>query len=390
MRFYSDRKWLRWCSAVVAAGGISLGIFDSGLAEEPDEKRFKVIVVSDDEDDAEHIVQVEKEHMEKVHAGPKLWLGIMLKEIEGDLAKYLGDVEGILVDSVYEGSPAEKAGIQDGDILLEANDQETGAPAQLLDILHAIEEGDAVSVTVLRRGKEVELKVTPAARPEMEALNVATDAYPAISLELAELGEESPSVKEILRKLKLAKEGQDVNVFRLGGPAFTWRGKNASGKMNLKIVQEIDGDKTEIQVTRNEDSPATITITKGDEVTEYQEDEMEEMPDAIAEIVAKHLSGQVGSRMEFQVIPNMEEIEIEIDGKEIAGKAREMAEKYRERVLEQAKEARKVTGRIRAQVEKNVGGKNAEVQELRTLVETLRQEVQELQKQLKKDDVDAE
>ncbi len=68
--------------------------------------------------------------------------------------------EGLRVDGVRAGSPAEKAGIKAGDVLVAVNGKKVGTDGDLVGVLDQLKFGSTVDVTVLRDGKEVPLKVT--------------------------------------------------------------------------------------------------------------------------------------------------------------------------------------------------------------------------------------
>lgn len=70
---------------------------------------------------------------------PKVWLGIGLKEVSGDLAAYLGSTKGVLVESVFPDSPAEAAGIKVGDLIIEINGQRVANPPALIEALLKLE-----------------------------------------------------------------------------------------------------------------------------------------------------------------------------------------------------------------------------------------------------------
>src|SRR6202049_1550688 len=71
---------------------------------------------------------------------------------------------GLLIVSIADGSPAEKAGVLLGDVLLEANGQSIARPDDLLDALSSIESGGAVTLKLLRGGTIKTVSVTPADR----------------------------------------------------------------------------------------------------------------------------------------------------------------------------------------------------------------------------------
>jgi hypothetical protein len=83
----------------------------------------------------------------------------------GSIPSFGGGSDGVLFDGVSRGSPAEKAGLQKGDTLVEWN----GRPVKTLEdftaCLNASQVGDTVKVVVLRSGERREFTVTLAVRP---------------------------------------------------------------------------------------------------------------------------------------------------------------------------------------------------------------------------------
>lgn len=62
--------------------------------------------------------------------------------------------------AVASGSPAEKAGIKDKDVITKVNDIEIGSDGALSTLLGEYAPGDTVTLTLLRDGKEQTVKVT--------------------------------------------------------------------------------------------------------------------------------------------------------------------------------------------------------------------------------------
>ncbi|MGQ0721194.1 MAG: PDZ domain-containing protein [Candidatus Eiseniibacteriota bacterium] len=89
------------------------------------------------------------------------WLGIRPQRIEGGLAEALNleSDSGVLVGQVVEDSPAEKAGLRAGDIVLSVDRKEVGTPSELVDAVRDREAGESVSVSILRDGKTREIDV---------------------------------------------------------------------------------------------------------------------------------------------------------------------------------------------------------------------------------------
>lgn len=71
---------------------------------------------------------------------------------------------GLLIVSIADASPADKAGVLLGDVLLEANGQSIARPDDLLDALSSVESGGAVTLRLLRGGTIKTVSVTPADR----------------------------------------------------------------------------------------------------------------------------------------------------------------------------------------------------------------------------------
>ncbi|HZE20875.1 MAG TPA: PDZ domain-containing protein, partial [Desulfobaccales bacterium] len=73
---------------------------------------------------------------------------------------------GALVAKVNPGSPAQKAGIRPGDIILDFNGQPVERMYILPDMVSETPPGTEATVTVLRKGKEMKLKVKVVKMPE--------------------------------------------------------------------------------------------------------------------------------------------------------------------------------------------------------------------------------
>lgn len=67
--------------------------------------------------------------------------------------------DGLIIDGITENSPAHKAGIQAGDVLLKFNDIRVTSPAQMLQIISETPPNTAAKVVISRLGKIIELPV---------------------------------------------------------------------------------------------------------------------------------------------------------------------------------------------------------------------------------------
>jgi hypothetical protein len=83
----------------------------------------------------------------------------------GTRPAYGEDVEGVKLDGVSEGSPAEKAGLKGGDIIVKFDGKVVANIEDYMEGLSRRKPGDTVEVVVKREGQETSLKVTLGSRP---------------------------------------------------------------------------------------------------------------------------------------------------------------------------------------------------------------------------------
>src|SRR4029077_17396747 len=89
-------------------------------------------------------------------------LGVTVQDMTQGLADSFGlkHLEGGLVNNVEPGSPADKAGLQAGDVILKLNGQQINNSAQLPVQVAEIKPGTTVKLELLRKGATRELNAT--------------------------------------------------------------------------------------------------------------------------------------------------------------------------------------------------------------------------------------
>jgi len=123
------------------------------------------------------------------------WLGVRIQRVTPELAEglRLGEARGALVASVTPEGPAQKAGIQQGDVILEFNDREVPESNKLPRMVAETPIGSEVPVTLWRKGEEVTVNavlgalneaVIAASAPGQED-QTAPDAIKALGVELS-------------------------------------------------------------------------------------------------------------------------------------------------------------------------------------------------------------
>src|SRR5215204_6541569 len=104
------------------------------------------------------------ENGEAVHP----YLGVYLSDLPPETAKQYGSPvdSGALVEKVEPGGPADAAGIQRGDVVIAAGQEEVRSSGDLISALRDYQPGDTVGLEVLRNGEESKLQVNLAKRPQ--------------------------------------------------------------------------------------------------------------------------------------------------------------------------------------------------------------------------------
>ena len=99
------------------------------------------------------------------------WIGVEMQEITPELAESfsLPDTRGALIAGVMRGSPADRAGIRPGDILLMVAGKPVSDVQTMLELIAGLAPGSKTPVEIRREGKDRDLLVTIGKRPRPRA-----------------------------------------------------------------------------------------------------------------------------------------------------------------------------------------------------------------------------
>jgi serine protease Do len=96
------------------------------------------------------------------------YMGALIGDLTPELAEKLGapkDLRAPFVTNVTPGEPADKAGIQPYDVILEVNGKKVGSSTELIGAITSVTVGDTAKVKLSRNGKEKTVGVKIAKRP---------------------------------------------------------------------------------------------------------------------------------------------------------------------------------------------------------------------------------
>ena len=96
------------------------------------------------------------------------WIGVGVQDMTRELAESfkLPDIRGALITEVFRGTPADKAGLKVGDILVAVEGKPVFDSAGMLNLVAALAPGAQATLKIVREQKEVELRAIIGRRPK--------------------------------------------------------------------------------------------------------------------------------------------------------------------------------------------------------------------------------
>ena len=96
------------------------------------------------------------------------WLGVTIQEVSPELARQFGlkETRGALVSDILEGSPAEKAGVKRGDVIVEIDRKPVENAVHLRNVVAGLEIGAKIQLKAIRDKKEQTFDVTIGEQPK--------------------------------------------------------------------------------------------------------------------------------------------------------------------------------------------------------------------------------
>jgi len=115
------------------------------------------------------------------------WLGVVIQEVTPDMAEAVGVKEGVIIAQVMPSSPAEKAGLKVGDVVIAIDGEKVSSVRDLQLRVMRTPPGKELTLTVIRNGKEENIKVRVEAMPEETKISQAGPSAQDVGLVLRDL-----------------------------------------------------------------------------------------------------------------------------------------------------------------------------------------------------------
>jgi len=197
----------------------------------------------------------------------RAWVGVTLQEINDATAKAneLEDVGGALINGVMDGSPAEKAGLDFGDIIIKVDDDDVNDVGHLQYLIASKGIGDKVKLTIIRNGKEkifkMELEEMPSDLTESDETEAKEDEIDNYGIKVSDITSSVAERFEIDKDEKgiLVTATERESEFKVGDIIKRIDNKKVNSVKDFKsILKEIKKDYFMVLVKRGE---ATFFLT---------------------------------------------------------------------------------------------------------------------------------
>ncbi|HEY6563050.1 MAG TPA: PDZ domain-containing protein, partial [Pirellulaceae bacterium] len=217
--------------------------------DEPRERGFLELTLVSDHDESD---DKDRERSEEAEPARKdRWIGVVCVPVDDALRSHLDIPEGagLAVQMVVPDSPADEAGLEEHDILLEVNGDALGEQGMLMEAIRRAKD-KSIELTWLHKGDEVTKDVMPAERPA----EMAWAPEPP-----AEGSPQRGPVDENLLKAwveQLERQGGQGQPFRMRffGPGLEMGKPRKPFKGSLSV-----------EINKENDAPARIKVRRGDE-----------------------------------------------------------------------------------------------------------------------------
>lgn len=192
------------------------------------------------------------------------WLGVSIQPVSKEIAEHfeLKEQKGALVAEVVEDSPAEKAGIERGDVIIMYDGKEVEDPDQLRNMVAATLPDSKVELTVSREGKEKELLVKIGELPS--DITAAAGSYDFDNiLDGVSVQNITPDIKSSLDIPHRVSGVIVTNVEMDSGAAGALKKNDVIMEVNRKNIRNVDDYRKAVSRIKSGDSVLLLLYRNG-------------------------------------------------------------------------------------------------------------------------------
>ena len=184
------------------------------------------------------------------------FLGIYMQDINEDLYETM-DLEsrkGTIVSDIVEGSPAEKSGLESGDVIIAFEGKEITNGSALKNLVSSASPGQKITLTISREGEVQDIDVVLEERAGTEMVSSSSNDFDEFGLSVLDLTDELIEQYDIQRPMNSDIQGVVVVNIEEGGIA------EESGMLEGDLITRIGRQKI-----------SNLKMFK-EEISEYEED----------------------------------------------------------------------------------------------------------------------
>lgn len=119
------------------------------------------------------------------------WLGVGIEPVTRELAleAKIQEGDGVLINAVFEGDPADQAGLKVGDIILKVGGTRVDSPSRMIRVIGSVSPGQTVNLDILRGGKMqvIQVKLDQQRKERHLVAVLPKEDIPPLGLEVAPL-----------------------------------------------------------------------------------------------------------------------------------------------------------------------------------------------------------
>ena len=184
------------------------------------------------------------------------FLGIYMQDINEDLYETMGleSRKGTIVSDIVEGSPAEKSGLESGDVIVAFEGKEIINGAALKNLVSSASPGQKITLTISREGKVQDINVVLEERSGAEMASSSSNDFDKFGLSVLDLTDDLIDQYDIQRPMNSDIQGVVVVNIEEGGIA------EQSGMLEGDLITRIGRQKI-----------SNLTMFK-EEISKYEED----------------------------------------------------------------------------------------------------------------------